>query len=167
MGETQPGAAERMAQTVLDCGCNIEDSHVTVWGDSLSCSLLVSGNWNTLSKLETALAALNSQGSLQLIFRRTTPPDTAQQSMPYSVDVISLDKPGLVLQILGFFSARGVKVRELDSHSYVAPYSSTAMFTAHLSVEVPVSEHIASLRDDFLDLCDELNLDGVIEPMKP
>ncbi|EHQ51056.1 amino acid-binding ACT domain-containing protein [Ectothiorhodospira sp. PHS-1] len=167
MGEDRPGLAEQLSRVILESGCSIQDSHMSALGGTFAALMLVSGNWNTLSKLDGALAALGRQADLEILSRRTGPrQDTVVPSLPYSVDVISLDQPGIVHQLVGFFTARGVGIRELNSHAYVAVHSGTPMFNAHLSVEIPTTEHIASLREDFLDFCDELNLDGVIEPIK-
>jgi glycine cleavage system transcriptional repressor len=35
-----------------------------------------------------------------------------------------------------------------------------------MTVDVPANIHIATLREQFLIFCDELNLDGVLEPAK-
>jgi glycine cleavage system transcriptional repressor len=40
------------------------------------------------------------------------------------------------------------------------------MFSVHLTVDIPASLQIAMLRDEFMDFCDQLNLDAVIEPIK-
>ena len=40
------------------------------------------------------------------------------------------------------------------------------MFSVHMLLDVPGEIQIASLREEFLDFCDQLNLDAVIEPMK-
>jgi glycine cleavage system transcriptional repressor len=40
------------------------------------------------------------------------------------------------------------------------------MFTAQLTIGVPADTHIAALRDDFLEFCDALNLDAIMDPMK-
>jgi glycine cleavage system transcriptional repressor len=40
------------------------------------------------------------------------------------------------------------------------------MFSAHVTIGVPASMHIAALRDDFLAFCDDLNLDAIMDPMK-
>jgi glycine cleavage system transcriptional repressor len=34
-------------------------------------------------------------------------------------------------------------------------------------IDVPAHVQISQLREDFLDLCDEDNLDAVMEPIKP
>ncbi|MCG5516305.1 MAG: glycine cleavage system protein R [Pseudomonadota bacterium] len=166
MGEQQPGLLDHLTRAILDSGCSIQDSHMAVLGNAFTATLLVSGNWNTLSKLDGALVSLARQQGLDVHTRRTGPGQREGHSLPYSVDVIALDQPGIVHQLVGFFSSRGVTIREMNSQAYTAAHSSTPMFTAHLSVEIPATEHIASLREDFLDLCDELNLDGVIEPIK-
>jgi glycine cleavage system transcriptional repressor len=33
-------------------------------------------------------------------------------------------------------------------------------------VNVPTRIHIAALREEFLDLCDNMNLDAILEPLK-
>jgi glycine cleavage system transcriptional repressor len=35
-----------------------------------------------------------------------------------------------------------------------------------MTLDVPADTHIATLREDFLEFCDHLNLDAVIEPIK-
>lgn len=165
LGEYRPGLLDHLTRAVMEAGCHIRDGHSALLDDAFSATLLVSGNWNTLSKLEGALEGLRQHG-LEIQWRRTAPPPREGQALPYSVDVIALDQPGILHQLVTFFSARGVCVQEMDTRSYNAAPSSTPMFTAHLAVEIPVNEHIATLREDFLDLCDELNLDGVIEPYK-
>jgi glycine cleavage system transcriptional repressor len=40
------------------------------------------------------------------------------------------------------------------------------MATVQLTIHVPDSLPLAGLRENFLDLCDRLNLDGIMEPIK-
>jgi glycine cleavage system regulatory protein len=35
-----------------------------------------------------------------------------------------------------------------------------------MAVNVPSSINLALLRDDFADLCDRMNLDGILDPVK-
>ena len=35
-----------------------------------------------------------------------------------------------------------------------------------MTVEVPADSHIATLREQFMEFCDHMNLDAVIEPVK-
>jgi glycine cleavage system transcriptional repressor len=166
IGEDRPGLVESLSKAILESGCSIEDSRMSVLGGHFAVIMLASGNWNTLSKLDNSLDQLRRQQSLEIISQRTTHRSPSARALPYGVDVVALDQPGIVHQLAGFFSARGINIQEMSTHAYNAAHTATPMFAAHLTVELPATEHIASLRDDFLDFCDELNLDGVIEPIK-
>jgi glycine cleavage system transcriptional repressor len=50
--------------------------------------------------------------------------------------------------------------------TYAAAHTGTPMFSVNMSVGIPSETHIASLRDDFMEFCDNLNLDAVLEPLK-
>jgi glycine cleavage system transcriptional repressor len=40
------------------------------------------------------------------------------------------------------------------------------MFAIHMSVGIPASMPIGPLRDEFMNFCDSMNLDAVLEPIK-
>jgi glycine cleavage system transcriptional repressor len=41
------------------------------------------------------------------------------------------------------------------------------MFAMQVLIGIPSDQHIASLREDFLDFCESLNIDATMEPLKP
>jgi glycine cleavage system transcriptional repressor len=45
-------------------------------------------------------------------------------------------------------------------------HTGTPMFSVHLTVEIPATLQISALREEFMEFCDQLNLDAVIEPVK-
>jgi glycine cleavage system transcriptional repressor len=49
---------------------------------------------------------------------------------------------------------------------YQAMQTGAAMFQAQFTIGVPDKLHIAALRDDFLEFCDGLNLDAIMDPVK-
>ena len=54
----------------------------------------------------------------------------------------------------------------LISTTLFAQQTGAPMVSLHMSLAIPASTHIATLREDFMILCDELNLDAVLEPIK-
>lgn len=129
-------------------------------------SLAISGNWKTLGKLESQFVRLQTETGLNLIARRAQPEEGAPPVMAYSVDVVALDQVGIVHALAGFFTSRGVNIRDLHSRVFRAQQTGTRMFAANMVIDIPAEQHLASLRGDFLDFCDELNLDGVLDPIK-
>jgi len=166
IGEDRPGTVEKLSSTILEYDCNIEDSRMSVLGGTFALIQLVSGKWNNLAKLETALKNLQTKLDLTIITRRTEERGAQQQVMPYSVDVVSLDHPGIVSQLAGFFAQRGINIQDMSTSTYRAAHTATPMISIRMAIEVPAHVHIAQLREEFLDLCDAQNFDGVLEPVK-
>ena len=67
---------------------------------------------------------------------------------------------------LDFFDKQGITIESLHSSRYRAMQTGAEMFTAQVTVGIPSNMHIAALRDDFLEFCDHLNLDAIMDPMK-
>ena len=71
--------------------------------------------------------------------------------VPYSVDVVCLDQPGIVSSLSGFFSSRGIDIAELSTRSYAAAHTGAPMFSVQMIVNVPSRIHLAALREEFMD----------------
>lgn len=166
LGEDQPGILDALSSTILESGCNIVDSRMTVLGGDFAILLLVDGNWSNMAKLENQLPGLGERLGLTITHRRTARRPQRKDLLPYSVDVVTLDQPGIVHNLSGFFSSRHINIQEMVTEGYPAAHTGAPMFSVHLSIEVPASTLIATLREEFMDFCDELNLDAVLEPYK-
>ena len=103
---------------------------------------------------------------LTIIARYTEPAGDQPEALPYTVDVVSLDHPGIVHSLASFFSLRDINIIDLNTTSYAAPHTGTPMFAVHMNIGVPANIRIGELRDEFLDFCDSMNLDAVMEPYK-
>lgn len=166
VGEDQPGIVNEICKQIADAGCNIEDSRMSVLGGDFALMLLVNGKWNELAKLETAVPTAGRRLGLLINVKRTTGSRRSGDLLPYSVEVVALDHPGIVYQLANFFSSREINIRDLATTSYKAAHTGTPMFSVQMTVDVPAGMQIARLREEFMDFCDQLNLDAIIEPVK-
>ncbi|MEJ2620464.1 MAG: glycine cleavage system protein R [Candidatus Thiodiazotropha sp.] len=166
LGKDHPGIVKNLSKKILDEGCNITDSRMTVLGGEFAILLLIEGPWNTLAKLETAVPELQKDLGLTIICKRTEGRIQSSDQLPYLVEVVSMDHPGIVNQLAEFFSERQINIEDMTTSSYSAAHTGTPMFSVHLSVGIPADRQIALLREEFMDYCDALNLDAVIEPIK-
>lgn len=166
LGEDRPGIVNALSKVVFDHGCNVADSRMTVLGGEFAAILLVEGRWNTLAKVENALPELERQLSLTITAKRTGERAAADNLLPYAVDVISMDHPGIVNNLAGFFAERSINIEDMSTSTYAAAHTGTPMFAVHMTVGIPADMHIAALREEFMDCCDGLNLDAVLEPLK-
>lgn len=166
LGHDKPGLVDEFSQTIADCGCNIEESRMNSLGGEFAIIMLISGNWNTVAKLETHLAELERRLGMTIASKRTEPRTPERNLLPYAADVVSLDHPGIVHQLSHFFSNREINIEELVTSSYAAAHTGTPMFSVHLKVAIPAHLQISALREEFMEFCDTLNLDAILEPVK-
>jgi glycine cleavage system transcriptional repressor len=166
LAEDRPGILHDLARAVKDCGCNVVESRMTILGGEFSMLLLVSGNWNTVTKLEAALPKLEKSLKLTLASRRTSEREPRGDLLPYAVDVVCLDQPGIIFNLANFFSERNIGVADLSTRSYNAAHTGAPMFAVQMSVNIPADMQIGRLREEFMEFCDSLNLDAIMEPIK-
>ncbi|MEX0386671.1 glycine cleavage system protein R [Spiribacter onubensis] len=166
LGEDRPGLVNELSQLISETGCSIEDSRMTVLGGDFAIVMLVEGRWNELAKLEAGLPSAGRRLGLAVQARRTHPGAPAANLLPYSVEVVSVDHPGIVHQLANFFASREINIRDLTTSTYAAAHTGTPMFQVQMTIDVSAALHIARLREEFMDLCDQLNLDAIIEPLR-
>ena len=166
LGDDRPGIVNDLSAAILEYGCSIADSRMSVLGGEFALILLVSGNWDSVARLEGALPALGDRFGLLITFKRTEKRKSDKPLIPYDLEVVSMDHPGIVHDIADFMSARHINIETLETETYSAAHTGTPMFSLNMRVSVPGDTHIASLRDEFGEFCDDLNLDAVLEPAK-
>jgi glycine cleavage system transcriptional repressor len=147
-------------------GCNIVDSQFKVLGHKLSLMLFLSGSWDAIAKIETMLAKLEQQHEIKILTERTEVDSLQGDSMPYAVDVVGIDQAGIIFDIANFMSSNQLRIQEMSSNTYEASQTAAKMFSLHMMVNIPLDSSIAAIRGDFIDFCDRLNLDAIMEPVK-
>lgn len=166
VGADRPGFVHDLTGLVLNCGGNIVESRMTKLGSEFAMLLLVSGNWHTPTKLEAELDKLSAATGLTVNVRSTRERGSAIDLLPYAVDVVCLDQPGIVFNLANFFTGRGIDISELNTRSYKAAHTGAPMFSVQMNIDIPARIQLSALREEFLEFCDQLNLDAVIEPIK-
>jgi len=165
-GEDKVGLVDKLSSKIAESGCNIEESRMAVLGGQFALIMLLSGPWNALSKLDGQMELLGDQLGLTIIHKRTQKRERTQASLPYIIEVVAMDHPGIVRNLAAFFSRNGINIEELQTDTYPAPHTGTAMFSVAMTVGIQADIHISTLRGNFLDYCDDLNLDASFEPAR-
>ncbi len=155
-----------LSRKIADAGCNLVESRVATVGADVSVLLLAGGAWDAIAKLENALERIGQDEALHLLSYRTRPGDEPSRMLPYMVEVVAADKPGVLVELVEFFHRRKITVEQMSSMRYQAMQTGADMFQAQLTIGLPAETHIAALRDEFMELCDGLNLDAIMDPVK-
>ena len=166
LGKDRPGIVNQLSKAIYELDCNVSDSRMTVLGGEFAILLMVEGPWNLLAKLEDQVPELQDRLHLTIISRRTEERAGNANLLPYGVDVVSLDHPGIVYSLASFFSDKNINIEDMTTSSYAAAHTGTPMFSVRMNIGIPADIHIAALRDEFMDFCDSMNIDAVLEPIK-
>jgi glycine cleavage system transcriptional repressor len=163
IGSDRPGIVNELSQIITKNNGNIDDSRMTVLGGEFAIILMISASDTDLNQIETSLNEQANDLQLNFISKRTTDNTQVEKPIPYIVEVVAMDNPGIVYQLADFFSSRKINIQSMQTDRYPAPHTGTPMFAIEMIIAVPQNIIINELREDFLDLCEDMNLDASIE----
>lgn len=168
LGANRPDLIVELTRTIKDAKCTILESRMTELGAEFAGHLLVEGNWNHIVRLENALESLGNRFGLKVNTQRAQEKETPEEEtfLPYAVDIFATDQINNIHDLSAFLADRGIAIMDLSTSRYPAPFTGSPLFLAHMIVKIPAGMRIVSLRDEFLDFCDQLNLDAILEPVK-
>jgi len=165
IGPDRTGLVRDISQAISDAGGSILQSRMTSLGREFAMLVLVSANWHAIRKVRDSLEALQKESDLTITLRETEERDIAPAA-PYNVDVVAIDEEGIVSALAEFFATRDIEIAELNTRQYNAPHTGAAMFAVQMAIGVPADVHLATLREEFHQFCEERNLDAIIDPLQ-
>jgi glycine cleavage system transcriptional repressor len=163
VGPDRPGLVNGISSLILGAGANLEDSRMAILGGEFALLVLISGAQAEVERVERELPALGEKLGLRVMLKHTRPDEVQRRFLPYSLRVTGVDRPGIVHGVSDLLARRGVNVASLDSRLAHAPLSGTPMFVLEAELQVPSELALSELRRELGALCDDENLDYVLE----
>jgi glycine cleavage system transcriptional repressor len=134
--------------------------------DKQSLQLHIQAAWNDMAKLEISLTKLIKEFGCQLCLARTNhTPSFNKKSSLYSVELNVCEHTDTLQVICEFFLANQVEIYELSISPYFTNPLGYLMTTLRLYILIPEHLPIPILREDFVNVCDNLNIDAYLEPI--
>lgn len=165
IGTSQPHLINEITRACTQNGGNLLQAKITSLGGDLSCSILVSGNWGVIAKIETALPNLERRLGLRILAKRTTENHPSGKLMTYSIQITAIDKAGILQGVSEFLLAHSIPIEEVNGHTYLT-HTGTRMLSLGLKIFISDKIHLASFREQFINYCDDHNLDMFLEPVR-
>ncbi len=164
LGDDRPGIVDELSNALFRHELNIEDSRMSVLGGEFAVLLLVSGPQQSIDNFVADTTNLEESLNMKLLVKLTSSTPSRQSLVPYTVEVVAIDNPGIVHKLASFFSARQINIVDLNTERYAAAHTATPMFAVNMTIGIPADIAIKILRNEFIDMCDELNLDASMTP---
>jgi len=166
LGEDRPGAIHIFAKAAKQCECSILKSKLSTMGNTFALILEASGAWHAIAKLENLLVGLAQKNDINLQLRRIQPNNIKISEVPYYIQVISPDKPGILFALTQYFHKKSMNIDELHVEHFFAQKTGTPMTSISFHTYISVKANLTTFREGFLLYCEEYNLDIVMEPLK-
>ena len=163
IGLDRPGLVEALAAVVAQHGGNWLEARLAHLAGQFAGIVRINVAEEQVAALQTALARLESSGLRVVAETGTSAPSTAGRLM--EVELLGLDRPGLVREVSHILARRQVNVEDLATEVYSAPMTGDAMFRARARVTVPVDVDAQELRASLQRLARDLMVDiSLAEP---
>lgn len=163
VGTDRPGISNEISHLVTQCGCNIVDSRLALFGTEFTIIMLLSGNANAISRVESTLPLKAQEQELITVMKRTTKHQA--RFFPYTADfhIEADDTPGLIEQFTLFFATRKVDISSLSAHTVEAESDdSTNHFILQISTNLPEGCNLMTLQEEYEALCLNLQVKGTV-----
>lgn len=115
IGTDRPGIVNEVTRHISGCGCNIVDSRLGIFGNEFTFIMLLSGDWNSMMKLEISLPLRSLEWDLITMMKRTDRHQSLQYDVRASADLLIRDESGIVSQCTQFFSEHGWNIQAMQS----------------------------------------------------
>jgi glycine cleavage system transcriptional repressor len=163
LGPDRPGLVQDISRAVEAAGANLQDSRMAILGGEFAILLLVAGSPSVIETLSKEASALGDRLKLRVFIKETESQAAPGRFLLYRLRVSGVDRPGIVSHVTRSFAGHAVNVASLESRVVYAPLSGTPMFVLSADLQVPGTVVVRDLRRDIAAVCDEDNLDFVLE----
>lgn len=130
------------------------------------CYLFINGNWNHIAKLESSLTSLHQSHGIGLQMHRLEQLQEYPDSIPYLIETLGLDNKEILTNLMVFLTQRDINILEISSSRYPASHVNSTLFSSKFLIAIPQQQALIMFREEFLDYCDQLNIDTLLEPLK-
>jgi glycine cleavage system regulatory protein len=145
IGPDRPGLVEAVAEVVESHGGNWLGSRMARLAGQFAGILHVEVPEAEANPLLAALAALEARG-LRILGEPSAAVDPPPAGRRLDLELVGLDRPGIVREIAQLLAASAANVEELVTDRSSAPMSGEMLFSAKARVRLPDDADLASLR---------------------
>jgi glycine cleavage system regulatory protein len=147
IGSDRPGLVETVAAIIAAHRGNWVESRMIQLAGKFAGILRAELPPEAVDDAVRALGGLESRGLrvvVETAARKARPPKDASRTMV--LDLVGLDRPGIVYEISQVLANSGINVEELTTNRSSAPMSGDILFQARAQVALPSSTDLAQLR---------------------
>lgn len=165
VGPDSLGIMETIAKAIAGFSANIEETRASILGGEFAVIMLVQSDDGSREDIKTALADALEDRNMAVSVRATVG-KTRGTGIPYLIETISLDTPGIVRAVTSVLLAQSLNIENLECAVASAPLSGSPMFTMRIAVSVAPGLKLAALKAELAKAAELHDLDISVKPLK-
>jgi glycine cleavage system transcriptional repressor len=158
MGPDRTGSVSSLTKLASECGCNIVDSRMAIFGLEFTMIMLLKGNAKAINQLESKLPAMAVKRELITMMKRTSHYQIQDFTEHYQAEYAGIDQPGVLKAMTAFFAARNIDISSLKSE--INPKNN--QMNASIQIALTKESSIEALEKDYFALCEQVDVQGRI-----
>jgi len=159
IGSDRIGVVDDVSEVVEMTSCNIEESKMSVLGGEFAVMMLVSGTESAIDALVNYDFKSGDLKDFSVDVIRTKEPLASRLGVPYVIETVSLDSPGIVHAVTAILAREDISVEELETETTPAPFTGSPLFTLRIRVTLPGPKRAGQLKDKLQQLALDRDLD--------
>lgn len=159
IGTDRTGIVSELTQLVNECGCNIDDSRMAIFGNEFTFIMLLSGGLAAITQIENKLPPVANTLDLITMMKRTSNHTMKEFTQHFDVSYQVEDTPGILKEVTNFFAERQIDLSSLTSKLD----KERNMMQANILISLTDGTASENLIEDFNKLCQKLGLNGEIK----
>jgi len=163
LGPDRPGLVELVAKVIADQGGNWLESRMSHLAGKFAGILRAELPADRVAAATAALQQLEARG-LKVIVEAAARAGARTPDQSMDLELMGLDRPGIVREISQLLAANGVNVEELVTNRSSAPMSGEMLFEARAHVRVPPATDVAQLRAELERVGSDLLVEVKLTP---
>ena len=153
-----------LAKLVTQHHSTIRKSQLLTFGDKQGLQMQVNGPWHEIVKLENELNKLAKKWKCKITLDRSNKTLPPKKMVLYSIEFNAPENINAIDEITQFFAEQGLAIYEMNLGPYITNPLGYNMQHMQMYILIPDSYSIPDLRENFVNLCDSLNIDAYLEP---
>jgi glycine cleavage system regulatory protein len=155
LGPDRPGLVEAVAEVIASQGGNWLESRMAHLAGKFAGVLRAEIPSDRTRAVLEALEHLEERG-LKVVAELATTPPAAEGRRSMDLEVVGLDRPGIVREISQLLARHAINVEELSTDRVSAPMSGEMLFRAQARVHVPAATDLTAVRAGLERLANDL-----------
>jgi glycine cleavage system transcriptional repressor len=159
MGSDRTGCVSELTKLASECGCNILDSRMAIFGQEFTFIMLLNGDNRSINKIEARIPKTAHALELITMMKRTSGHKSYDLVKHYQVEYAGIDQPGILKAMTEFFATRKIDISSLKSEID----SQSNHMSASISIALTKVINIEDIESEFLELCEQFAVQGCIK----